>query len=163
MIKLSLLTTTFALLLAITGTVGAADTSPTVTTPPTDASQPAEEAPTTQSSGDPTLDFFLAMQQCAPGVYQQKNSLSDTVGPEFLQQTIIGRGDDGCKVILTTPDSRVMYCKLTGDNLQAMRDQHFLKGMMGDSATSPTQDSVNADMIWTQIKTTSCSYTQFDN
>ncbi len=165
--KLSLLTITLALSFAVIGAVSADDAGDAA-----DASVQSsmETAPvsdgatdTTVSSGDPTLDFFLSIQQCKQGVYQQKNALSDSVGPEFLQQTIIGMGDTGCKVILTTPDSRVMYCSLTGADLQAMRDQHFLKGMMSDTTDSPSQESVNADITWTQIKAASCSYTPYEN
>lgn len=141
----------------------AADAAVTTAAPSTSSTTQASMPPlpaAMQSSGDPTLDFLLALQQCAPGVYQQKNILSASVGPDWLQQTIIGMNEDGCKVILTTPDSRVMYCNFNSNDMQLMRDQHFLKGMIGDSATAPDQDSVNADLTWTQIKNGSCSFTQ---
>lgn len=109
---------------------------------------------------DPTLAFFTALSTCTPGIYSEKNILTTEVGQPMLTQQIIGLSDDKltCNATLTTPDNRTMTCSFPMDQLPEFSDQHFLRGMLADTTDNPGQDSLNADMRWSQMKANSCSF-----
>lgn len=111
---------------------------------------------------DPTLAFFSAMSTCTPGSYTEKNIISTEVGPAMLNQTIVGFNEDGsvCNAILVTPDNRHLTCAFPKDSLNIFNDQHFLQGMLAGTTDSPSQDSINADMTWSQMKEDHCSFSE---
>lgn len=108
---------------------------------------------------DPTLAFFASLSTCTPGVYTEKNILTSEVGQSLLKQQIIGLSDDNlsCNAILMTPDNRTLVCVFPMYKLVQVNDQHFLEGVLDANTDSPTQKSINADMLWSQLKADSCS------
>lgn len=118
----------------------------------------AADQPVKLDDTDITSAFFVALATCIPGEYQEKNVLSKQVGPSMLNHTIIGVNDDICAVTLSTPDDRTMSCEFALDDLKGLTDQHFMVGILSDTTRDPSQDSVNADNKWTDLKAKSCSF-----
>lgn len=134
----------------LTLNVSAEDVKVPTTTAPTDAET---------TTIDPTLAFFTALSNCTPGSYTEKNILSNEVGQANLNQHIIGISEDKlyCNAMLTTPDGRTMTCAFPMEKLPQLEDTHFMQGMLQDTTDEPSQDSVNADTLWSQMKVDSCS------
>lgn len=142
--------------------------SPTTVTPaaPSASGTPAVAAPlpdaTTSDSTpeiDPTLAFFYALSTCSPGFYYEKNIITNEVGPPMLSQQIIGLDENKkitCNVKLMTPDDRAMECVFPMSELAGFSDQHFLQGMLQDTVDSPDQDSLNAGLRWSKMKSDYC-------
>ncbi len=108
---------------------------------------------------DPTLAFFSALSTCTPGTYTEKNILLAEVGRPELKQQIIGQSDDDlvCNAILMTPDNRTLTCAFPMHRLMKVNEQRFLEGVLEATTDSPSQNALNSDMIWSQIKAESCS------
>jgi hypothetical protein len=119
----------------------------------------ADDASTT-AAPDPTILFFTSLSSCTPGDYQEHNSLSSEVGPTFLKQTIIGQDKGVCNVQLSTPDNRQMTCAFDMNDLSGLSDQHFLDGITSDASDTTDTNAVNSDMVWSNLKTNSCNFTQ---
>lgn len=111
---------------------------------------------------DPTLSFFMSLSTCTPGTYTERNDISATVGVKNLQQVIIGKEDDVCNVVLSTPDNRQMTCSFAMKDLANLSDQHFLQGLLTDSAGDTDANSVAADMLWSDLKAKSCNFSVTD-
>lgn len=107
---------------------------------------------------DPTLSFFTALATCAPGNYTERNDLGAEVGQAWLNQSILGQEQDTCNVILSTPDGRSMSCVFPMANLTSLFDQSFLQGILDNSMVNSSKDAVRADMIWSQLKTSYCTF-----
>lgn len=123
-------------------------------------SMPGSAASASTQSMDPTLAFFTALSECTPGSYTEKNNISTEVGPAMLNQQIVGQSEDKltCNATLSTPDGRTMTCAFPMYSVIQLNDQHFMQGMLADTADNPTADTVNADMLWSQLKADSCSF-----
>jgi len=122
------------------------------------ADQGAKQS-TKDADADNTLTFFVALQNCIPGDYKEKNILADRVGSAWLQQTINGFDKGGlCSATLATPDGRQLSCLFAMDDLQATQDQHFMVGIVNNKFNDPSKDSIYADQVWTDLKSDSCSF-----
>jgi hypothetical protein len=112
---------------------------------------------TPQLAIDPTLVFFTSLSTCTPGDYDEQNDLAQQVGQPYLKQRIIGLEDGVCSVILSTPDNRTMTCAFPMPQLVNFTDQHFLQGMI-QSASKPDRDGINAETLWSCLKTSYCIF-----
>lgn len=119
---------------------------------------PTAVAPAPATGIDPSLVFFTSLAKCQPGSYSERNYLAESVGPEFLDQTIYGLDQGYCNVMLTTPDDRIMQCSFYPEDLKALEDQHFLVGIITMTSNTPSKESVAADMLWSQLKNDNCSF-----
>lgn len=117
----------------------------------------AEDSPTV-SNVDPTLTFFTSLSACLPGEYMEKNVLAATIGPQYLSQKVLGQEKGVCTATLSTPDERSLQCEFTTRDLSNLGDQHFLQGILADSADTTNQDAVNAVTLWSKIKLNSCGF-----
>lgn len=106
---------------------------------------------------DPTLVFFTSLSTCTPGDYKEQNDLVDQVGQPYLKQQIIGLEDNICNVKLTTPDNRIMTCTFPMQEMTNFTDQHFLQGML-QTTNNPDQDGINAESLWSRLKSTYCIF-----
>lgn len=119
----------------------------------------AEDAvPAETPAIDPTLNFFMSLSTCTPGTYTERNDISSTVGVQNLQQVIIGKEDDVCSVVLSTPDNRQMTCSFDMKDLASLSDQHFLQGLLTDSSGDTDSKSVASDTLWSDLKAKSCNF-----
>lgn len=117
-----------------------------------------------QKITNPTLAFFVALHACRPGDYQEKNIMSSIVGPNMLQHTINGEELlGGCNAMLQTPDGRYMQCNFKQQDLDQLADQHFMSGMLSATIDSPSTAARNSEMLWTQIKSKSCGFINFED
>lgn len=112
----------------------------------------------TQANVDPTLTFFSSLSACLPGEYMEKNVLAATIGPQYLLQHVIGQERGACSATLSTPDDRTLQCEFSARDLSRLGEQHFLQGILMDSADSTNQDTVNAVTLWSKIKFNSCGF-----
>lgn len=149
--KKTYLYSTLALLSAIALSAGAENVNmPDVSSVPTEAQV---------TTLDPTLAFFTALSSCTPGTYTEKNILSSEVGQANLNQHIIGVSEDKlyCNAVLSTPDGRTMTCAFPMEKLPWIDDTHFMQGMLQGTTNDPSEDSINADLLWSKMKADSCS------
>lgn len=118
---------------------------------------PMVNANTANTEIDQTLVFFTSLAKCTPGAYNERNPLAATVGAEWLQQQIYGLDNKGyCHVALETADGRNLDCNFSMEDLAKLNDQHFLVGIFTSNVENPSKDSVDADLLWSQMKTASC-------
>lgn len=118
----------------------------------------ADDGTATQISVDPTVTFFSSLSACLPGEYMEKNVLAATIGPQYLLQHVIGQERGACSATLSTPDDRTLQCEFSARDLSRLGEQHFLQGILMDSADSTNQDTVNAVTLWSKIKFNSCGF-----
>lgn len=107
---------------------------------------------------DNTMSFFIALNSCIPGHYKEKNILAATVGSEWLEHTINGISKDACSVTLATPDGRQMNCDFVHDKQNVLTDQHFIMGILTNTANNPSKEALKADRLWSDLKSTSCNF-----
>jgi hypothetical protein len=107
---------------------------------------------------DPTIAFFSALSTCSPGNYAEKNDLEGNVGQTWLSQIIIGQDEGACNVTLSTPDGRVMNCAFPMTSLSTLMDQQFLQGSADNNSIAADKNAVNADVVWSQLKTDHCHF-----
>ena len=110
------------------------------------------------SADDTTKAFFIALSKCTPGMYQEKNLLSATVGPELLNHKINGVDKDVCAVSIGTPDGRSMSCNFKISDLSPLAEPHFISGILADSLDDPSDKAVRAAQVWSDLKSTNCSF-----
>lgn len=129
------------------------------------ASVQADDTDTTQSADtaqpiaiDPTINFFTALSACRVGHYQEHNPLNATMGPLFLTHEIVGVSGDDCKVILSTPDSRILECNFDNQDLPRLADQHFLSGIVAVKVKGESKDALAAELMWSKLKHDNCGF-----
>lgn len=118
----------------------------------------ADDSTASQISVDPTLTFFSSLSACLPGEYMEKNVLAATIGSPYLRQQVVGQEKGGCSAILSTPDDRTLQCEFNKHDLSRLGEQHFLQGILSDSADTTSQDAVNSVTLWSKIKINSCGF-----
>jgi len=86
--------------------------------------------------------------------------MAEYVGPKHMSHQVNGLVKGGCSATLETPDGRQLKCVFPADELNKLNDSHFMTGMINAKLDTDDRDALNADEIWTGMKTNSCEFVE---
>lgn len=104
-----------------------------------------------------TVEFFISLFNCTPGNYKERNILSSSYGPMWLDHEIYGMDEEFCSVRLASADGRSLQCMFPLHSLNFIGEQHFITGISNNTLNSPSQQSLRADKAWSDVKQDYCA------